>query len=102
MCARSLLQLIVNPTHTQQEIKFTKTAFGLLSKVYEREFLGEKVTQSLHSIEGGLLRLVLSRSVPSSSHVKIDIELDAGSMKLWMEVLVPERGGVEYSKEEIR
>ncbi|KAL4459454.1 hypothetical protein ABPG74_018067 [Tetrahymena malaccensis] len=80
----------------QNEIKFLCNAPGLLSQVHEKVFLGEKMVTFFHHIEGNTFRIVLTR-ISKGDCIKIDLDLDSGSQKQWMEWINEN----EFPKEEI-
>ncbi|KAL4504170.1 hypothetical protein ABPG72_021008 [Tetrahymena utriculariae] len=80
----------------QNEIKFLSNAPGLLSQVHEKTFLGEQMVTFFHHIEGNTFRILLTR-ISKGDCIKIDLDLDSGSQKKWMEWINEN----EFPKEEI-
>lgn len=84
----------INIDPSKKAIKTMQNPTGLLSKMYEKAFLRQKFNVFLHHIEGNLFRIILWRQ---EIFIKIDIELDQGSLKKYFEVIE----GSEFLKEEI-
>jgi len=62
------------------------SACGLLSNVQSCVFLNEDVSWWLHHIEGSTFRIVLTKKAKAEC-LRIDLDMDAGSVKKWFDAL---------------